>query len=170
MEQEQGKVKLFRERSLEAIESPESLNDYLKVTSAGVWLVMGAVILLLIGGILWSIFGRIETSKSVAVSGENGGASVYVPYDSLEAVMASGTVQVDGASYRLSDRETDAEMIVVTEEMNPFVRVAGRLQAGDVVVRIPLAESDSGLESLEGVHAGTVITESLQPISLLLQQ
>mgnify|MGYP007056258072 CR=1 FL=1 len=41
---EQGKVKLFRERSLEAIESPESLNDYLKVTSAGVWLVMGAVI------------------------------------------------------------------------------------------------------------------------------
>ena len=32
---EKPKVKLFREKSLEAVESPESLNDYLRVTSPG---------------------------------------------------------------------------------------------------------------------------------------
>ena len=42
--EEKQKVKLFREKSLDAIESPESLNDYLHVTSVGVWLVMAAVI------------------------------------------------------------------------------------------------------------------------------
>ena len=36
---------LFREKSLEAIESPESLNDYLRVTSPQVWLVLAAVML-----------------------------------------------------------------------------------------------------------------------------
>ena len=37
---------LFREKSLEAVESPESLNDYLRVTSPGVWLILAAVICL----------------------------------------------------------------------------------------------------------------------------
>ena len=60
--EEKQKVKLFREKSLEAIESPESLNDYLHVTSVGVWLVMAAVIAILLGMILWSIFGSIDTS------------------------------------------------------------------------------------------------------------
>ena len=46
---QEQKVKLFREKSLEAVESPEALNDYLKVTSPGIWMVMAAVILILIG-------------------------------------------------------------------------------------------------------------------------
>ena len=31
------KSKLFREKNLERLESPEQLNDYLRVTSPGVW-------------------------------------------------------------------------------------------------------------------------------------
>ena len=42
--EDQQKSKLFREKSLKAIESPEALNDYLRVTSPGVWLVLAAVI------------------------------------------------------------------------------------------------------------------------------
>ena len=38
---ENKKVKLFREKSLEAVESPEALNDYLRVTSPGIWMVLG---------------------------------------------------------------------------------------------------------------------------------
>ena len=49
---EEGKTGLFREKSLEAIESPESLNDYLRVTSPGVWLVLATVVILLAGFIV----------------------------------------------------------------------------------------------------------------------
>ena len=34
----ENKNKLFREKNLEQIESPESLNDYLQVTSPGIWI------------------------------------------------------------------------------------------------------------------------------------
>ena len=47
---------LFREKSLEAVESPESLNDYMQVTSPAVWLVLAAVIALLAGAVLCGIF------------------------------------------------------------------------------------------------------------------
>lgn len=36
----EDKSKLFREKSVEAVSSPESLNDYLRVTSPGVWILL----------------------------------------------------------------------------------------------------------------------------------
>ena len=53
------KESLFREKNLERLESPEKLNDYLRVTSPGVWLVMATIIVLLTGVCIWGVLGRI---------------------------------------------------------------------------------------------------------------
>ena len=163
MEQKNG-FKLFREKSLEAVESPEALNDYLRVTTPGVWLVLCAVIALLVGGVFWSIFGRINTSVSVAVT-SNGGESVcMVPYTPLQEMLSSAhAVNVDGQEYPLK-LDSDVETMIVSEETSPFVRVASGLGIGDVAVLIPV---DAQLD--DGIYQGSVQTESLQPISLLLQ-
>lgn len=50
---------IFREKSLERISSPEQLNDYLKVTKPAVWAVLAAVILFLVGLMVWSNFTYI---------------------------------------------------------------------------------------------------------------
>ena len=68
---EEKKTNLFREKSLEAIQSPESLNDYLRVTSPGVWLVLAAVIALLVGMILWPDRHQAERGGYV-FTGEGG--------------------------------------------------------------------------------------------------
>ncbi len=44
---------IFREKSMERVSSPEQLNDYIKVTNPGIWLTLAAVIVLLIGFIVW---------------------------------------------------------------------------------------------------------------------
>ena len=62
------KANLFREKSLETIESPESLNDYLRVTSPGVWIILAAVIALLVGGI-FLIRGQLTLGEYMAFSG-----------------------------------------------------------------------------------------------------
>ncbi len=51
---------LFRKKSLERVTSPEKLNDYIRVTTPPVWLVLSAVTVLLLGIIAWSIFGSVE--------------------------------------------------------------------------------------------------------------
>lgn len=55
---------VFRKKSLERISSPEQLNDYLRVTNPTVWLVLGAVILLLVGVIVWGSVATIESFAS----------------------------------------------------------------------------------------------------------
>ena len=42
---------LFREKNLKKVNSPESLNDYVRVSNPGVWLLLAAVIALLAGAL-----------------------------------------------------------------------------------------------------------------------
>ncbi len=160
---EPTKAKLFREKSLEAVESPESLNDYLRVTSPGVWLVLAAVICLLVGAILWGVFGHIKTTTTVAVSVENGKSVCYVPYAKAEGVLKNGVVTLDGVDYPLS-AAGDYEVMVLPADASMRLLRAGELSAGDPVVVIP---TDTGLP--DGVYSGVAVTEDLRPISLLLQ-
>ena len=62
---------LYRKTSLDRIQSPEQLNDYLRVTNPSVWVLLTAVILLLAGLLVWGsltyidsvAYGRAEVSQ-----------------------------------------------------------------------------------------------------------
>ncbi len=56
--------KIFREKSLERVSSPEQLNDYIRVTTPSVWVVLLATLILLFGMIFWGIFGKIEVHNA----------------------------------------------------------------------------------------------------------
>ena len=164
MSQEQGKVRLFREKSLEAIESPEKLNDYLRVTDAGVWLVLAAVIALLAGFVLWGIFGSIDTTVNMAVEAENGVSVVYVPYEKLDAVMEKGYVTLDnGDTYRF-DTAAPISVKVLDETQSAFLLRAGGFSAGDVTAVLTLKGAPG-----DGVYSASAVTERLKPISLLFK-
>ena len=160
---EQPKVSIFREKSLEAIESPESLNDYLKVTSPSVWIVLAAIIALLVGTILWGIFGHIRTTTQVAVAVENGQAICYVPYAQAEGIIEQGTVTLEGNEYPL-DTNAEHMLVVLPEDTSLRLLKAGELTTGDPVVLVPV---DTDLT--DGIYSATAVTEDLHPISLLLQ-
>ena len=55
---------LFREKSLERVSSPEQLNDYIKVTTPSVWLVLIAVILLLVGILTRSVSDKVTVEDN----------------------------------------------------------------------------------------------------------
>ena len=162
-QKEQPKVKLFRETSLDAVESPEALNDYLRVTSPGVWLVLAAVIALLAGAILWGIFGRIHSEAPVAVVVEEAGAWCYLSSPTVEGALAHKTVSVGGAAYDL-DPDAGLSMWIIPEDASPRMLKAGNLQEGDVVAKVAV---DTDLTP--GIYQGIVVTEDLRPMSLLLR-
>lgn len=65
-----GKRLVFREKSIERVSSPEQMNDYIKVTTPSVWLILLATLIIIVGVLIWGVFGRIE------VETENGTESV----------------------------------------------------------------------------------------------
>lgn len=56
--------RIFRKKSLERLVSPDSLDDYIKVSGPSVWVVSAALFLLLILAVLWCCFGRIPVTAT----------------------------------------------------------------------------------------------------------
>lgn len=46
---------IFRKKSLDRVSSPEQLNDYIKVATPGMWLILLAIVIFLVGMIVWGV-------------------------------------------------------------------------------------------------------------------
>ena len=53
---------LFRQKSLDRVNSPEQLNDYIRVTTPSVWLALIAMILFLSGFLALGALGTVEVT------------------------------------------------------------------------------------------------------------
>jgi len=155
------KQDIFRTKSIERIESPESMNDYLQVTSPGVWLVLITIVIFLIGACIWGIFGSIESTVNVAVVSTDTETICLVPNTALESVIRNRAVRITDTNYELLPATLEPE--IISEDTNIYWILAGNLNIGDIVYRIPLSQNLS-----EGVYTGTIVTETLSPLSLLL--
>ena len=58
---------IFRKKSIERVSSPEKLDDYIKVTTPSVWIILAATVALLAGMIIWGVFGKIEVNTPSGV-------------------------------------------------------------------------------------------------------
>lgn len=159
------KFKLFREKNLEQIESPEALDDYLQVTSPGVWIILATIVVFMLGVCIWGVFGHIDSFVKAAVISKDGEAVCLVPENALSSVVEDRLVTIDGKKYELEPATLEPQ--VISEDTNIYWILAGDLQIGDIVYPIPLSTSQE--EKLdEGVFSGSIVTETLSPMSLLL--
>ena len=155
------KSKLFREKNLEQIESPEALNDYLQVTAPGIWILLATIVVFLAGACIWGTFGHIDSVAKTAVIANNEGTVCLVPEKALKSAVENRTVKIDKVEYELAPETL--EPMVISEDTNIYWILAGDFKIGDIVYQIPVSESLD-----EGVYTGTVVTETLTPMSLLL--
>ena len=47
--------KIFRKKSLARMKSPDDLNDYIRISEPGIWLLVAAMAILLAGAFLWGM-------------------------------------------------------------------------------------------------------------------
>ena len=59
---------LFRKKSMDRISSPEELNDYIRVTTPSVWLVLTATVIILVGTLIWGALGTVDVEKEDGIT------------------------------------------------------------------------------------------------------
>ena len=136
----ENETTVFRKKALERISSPEQLTDYLCVTNPGIWVILAAVLLLLAGVFAWSTVGTLETKAEVKVVVTEHTARI-IPLGS-EALTEGMLLRVGGQDALVASAETDEY---------------GR-SVGTAELALP-----------DGTYDGTVVTESVRPISFLLE-
>ena len=132
------KKQIFRQKSLDRIASPEQLNDYLRTTKPGVWIILILIILLIVVFFAWASIGRLETTVSGKAAVEEGNARITVFSDA--DVRAGMTVRVGESEFTISSVDRD-------EHGYPVANAPVSIPNGDYDVEI--------------------VTESISPISFL---
>ncbi|MBQ0066293.1 MAG: hypothetical protein KBT48_11070 [Firmicutes bacterium] len=151
---------IFRKKSLERIESPESLDQYLRVTTPGTWAFLISLIIFLVGIVFWGSFGTLTSTIQTAVISRENQTYCLVPENSISQVIEDRKIQINDKEYELKPGTINP--LTISEEVDQYTRAAGNLKIGDVVYPVSV---DAKLE--DGIYSGTIVTETIHPIQLL---
>lgn len=152
---------LFRKASIERVSSPEQLNDYVRVSNPGVWMVLAAVIVLLAGVCVWGIFGHLDTKTATAGMCENGVFTCYVTEEKARQIKPGMAVTIDGTDFIVSGIGKDP--VAVSAEMDDYLLYLGGFSEGEWLYEIT---ADTSLP--DGAYKAEIVLESVSPMSFIL--
>ena len=111
------KEALFREKSMERITSPDQMRDHLRVTNPRLWMLLGAIVLLLAGFIIFAAVSRMESTyplKMDFISAEY--ITGEIPYDQMDHFSVGMPVRIAGETGHIRSVYSSARILL---ELNP---------------------------------------------------
>lgn len=154
--------RLFRKSSIERVNSPEQLNEYIRVANPGVWLVLAAVAALLAGVVIWGVFGTIETTVKTCASVSGGSAVCYVSTDDISALSAGMPVAVEGCDGFIKSIP-DAPMRI-DDSFGDYALYLSGFSRGDFCYAVALELT--GVE--DGVYPAVITADSINPLYFVI--
>ncbi len=152
---------LFKRNSMDKISSPEQLHDYVKVTNPGLWMVISAIVILLVGTVVWGFIGKIDTTMTTAIVADSGNAVIYIGESDVEKIEIGMTVRSEGKEYSITG--ISQAPIKVDESFTDYAIYASGLAIGEWVYAVSIDGEHS-----DGIHKADVVVESISPISFIL--
>ena len=147
---------------MEKITSPEQMNDYIRVSNPGIWMVLAAVIVLLAGVCVWGVFGRLDTSLQTGGVCQNGRLIVYISEKDFSDISEKAIISVNGNEYALSDIANSP--IQLDDSADSYLLHLSGLSKGDWAYALEV--NSSGLA--DGTYTVSVITERIKPLDFVL--
>ena len=152
---------LFRKKSVDRVSSPEQLNEYIKVSNPGIWMILAAIVILLVGAIFWGVLGTLDTTLSTVAVAENGELTVYVKEADIDSIEEGMTVRIGDKEGTITEISTTPTTVDGT--FSDYALHVGNLVNGEWVFAIRV----SG-EFTDGVHNADIVVESVSPMSFIL--
>lgn len=152
---------LFRKSSLNRISSPEQLNDYVRVSNPGVWMILIAIVALLIGACVWGVFGRLDTTVRAAAVSRGGIITCYVTEEDVGSIKTGMTVELGGSSFEITD--VPVSPVEISSQIDSYALHIGDLEVGEWIYPVT---ANGALK--EGTYEAIIVIESVSPMSFIL--
>lgn len=152
---------LFRKKSIEKVSSPEQLNEYIRASNPGVWTVLAAIVILLIGVCVWGILGHLDTTVTTVAVVENSEITLYIKETDFEQIEDDMKVVIDNKKCEITD--IAAQPVAVGNDFSEYALHIGNLQKGEWVY----TASVNG-ESEDGIYSAEIVVESISPMSFVI--
>ena len=152
---------IFRKKSVERISSPEQLNTYIRVSTPGLWMVLLAIVVLLVGVCVWGAAGQLDTTLQTVAIGENGQMTVYIRETEIDRVALGMPVRIGDGQYAIAG--VAPMPAAADDDFDEYALHVGGIRQGEWVY----AASLSGPYT-EGIHSAEITVDSVSPMSFVV--
>lgn len=152
---------IFRQKSVDRVSSPEQLDNYLKVTSPSVWLVLVGIIIILLGTIIWSTFGKLKTYANVGCVVEEGNVYCYCKEDEKTKIKQGMTVEIPSENKSFVIEYFEKAGVKIPDSYSYLQHIVGA--TSDEYVFSMTSKTDMN----DGYYTGRVETESVSPLKFI---
>lgn len=153
----------FKDEKKNKITSPEQVNDYIKTSNPGAWLIILSAVILLASIFVWAVFGTLDvTVKADGIATEDG-IVCYLPES--EDVAVGDKVKlgdVSGVIVSVSEKPVSKMKITESLDVDEYTLYCLDLSEWNYIVEISMSESTS-----EGYVEVEIAKETIKPISFL---
>lgn len=152
---------LFRKKSIDRVSSPEQLDAYIRVANPGVWMVLAAIVVLLVGVCVWGILGRLDTTVSAVAVCEDGAVCLYVKEGQQTGLQTGMEVRIGETSCFIT--EIAPLPVAAGQELSAYALHVGGFTEADWIYSLG---ADAQLS--DGIYSAQIIVESVTPMSFVV--
>ncbi|MBR6900764.1 MAG: hypothetical protein IKN30_01710 [Synergistaceae bacterium] len=152
----------------EKITSPEQLNEYIRVTSPGAWIILSSILVFLAGLFIWIFTGRLEVSFSSYVYTDGKNSYAFLPIEQASKLK-------NGTAVRLSENGTSGTVVNVSEKSLSFSDISQLIGESSTLAmnindRTRFMKADLQFTNPPAKISGAVfILDKVNPVSFLLK-
>lgn len=153
----------MEDKKFKKVNSPEQLNQYIRLSNPGVWILLLAIVVLLVGVCIWGYFGKIDTKIKTVVVSDNNTSYLYIKEEDIAKINNGMQVELNNNenTYEIVSIEEAPEK--VTEDMDEYARHLGNFQVGEWVYKCRLNKNVK-----EGTYSADVVIESISPMTFIV--
>ena len=158
---------IFNKRATEKLRNPDDLDKYVRITHPSVWMVLGACAILIVGLLIWGVFGAVTTSVSGMGVVVNGEAVCYLDAEDATKVDEGDTAVVDGVQMKVAAVST---VPMSREEVDRELQsdyLLSALMNSDWAYKV-VFEGDTSDMTQDVPVDMSITVERIAPISLIL--
>ena len=155
---------IFRKQSLDRVNSPEQLNDYIKTSKPSVWLVIFSILILLSSVFVWAAFGSLDTT--VSMGGVAQGNTVTCFTQDAGGIQAGSEVRLGNATgtvLSVSQKPISQADAAVLAGGDEYTLYCLDLAPWNYVVQIAVDGTVA-----EGYLTAEIVTETISPMAFVL--
>lgn len=154
---------IFRKQSLDRVNSPEQLNDYIKTSKPSIWLVILAILILLLSVFVWAIFGSLDTTVSINGFANNNAVICFT--DDANNIHVDDEVRigdVKGTVLSVSQKPVSLADAIALANTDEYTLYCLDLAQWNYVVEIAVDGTIT-----DGFVSADIVTETISPISFM---
>lgn len=156
-----SKDSIFRKKSLERISSPEDLQEYIKVSGPGIWVLLISVVVFLLGALVWGVFGNLSTKEECIAVSDGATTILYIDEESVADIEPNMEVRIGDSLGTLT--AISSEAIQADKQLSDYA-----LHLGGYDDKTWVFESSTDISLPQGEYKAEIITEKVNPIYFIM--